>query len=727
MSVEVSYVPMAGGLDLNTTTYNVDPGRLLGMQNFEKVYGRQGYRRIDGYERFDGRPKPSDAPMWILEFENGAVAPTLGEKVINGALGGGGASRVAVVIAVSVASGSWGAGTAAGFLTLTSDLDSRVETGWNGNNIMPYPSGATPYAAAISDLVLVAPSDPLFYESRFLATEYRRSLINGVPGFGPVIGLCVFKKTLYAFRGDAALPEYGAQNGVCTMYQSTSTGWTEVNGLIPYVDKDKFKFFVGTFTGSSNDQAMYITNGTMRMLKYDGAVFTEVGDIYGSESLSTSTNTIDSATPADKTFTVTTGRSWTVGDSLRVVNRTNGKMLAGEVKTYSDTTLVMWHFFEPDYAEPPDLYTPNPFLETSSDWDIFKEDRSDRPFDLVAHKSHMFLAYPYGQLQSSNTGDPMLYTSSASAIGMGAEITGLLSLKGNTLAVFCESQISLLSGTSVLDWKLDIHSTNAGARPGSLQENVGDAIFLDDRGLTTLAATDAFGNFAPGVFSRDVASLLGNYYGRVNASVLAKTKYQYRMYMDDGLVLVAALNANGAAINADNTEFTVCRYPEAVTCFAVGDMSDGSDMMFFGSQDGYVMQEDVGVSFDGAVIDSTLRLHFNHFKSPSQKKRFRKLVLEVDASTTVAVSFKQSFDVEDGTYRPTVNQSVNAIGTDGGVWDTATWDLFRWSSPTATHAVAHIDGFGQNMNLLLWHSSAIDEPFTVQGLLIHHSKMGLAR
>lgn len=727
MSVDVSYVPMAGGLDLNTTTYNVAPGRLLGMQNFEKVYGRQGYRRIDGYERFDGKAKPSDAPMWMLEFESGGVAPALGAKIINGAMGVGGPSRVAVVIAISVVSGSWMAGTAAGFLTLTSDLDDRVETAWTGNNIMPHPSGATRYAVAASDLVIVTPSDPLFYESRFLATEYRRDLIDGVPGAGPVLGLCVFKKTLYAFRGDDALPEYGAQNGACTMYKSTSSGWTEVRGLIPYVSGEKFKFSVSTFTGSSNDQAMYIVNGTMRMLKYDGATFTEVDNIYGSESLSTSTNTINSAAPADKTFTVTTGRSWTVGDLLRVVNRTNGKMLAGEVKAYSGTSLVMWHFEEPDYAAPPDLYTPDPFLETGSDWDIFKDDRSDRPFDLVSHKNHMFLAYGFGQLQTSNLGDPMVCTTSAAAFGLGAEITGFLSLKGSTLAVFCDSQISLLSGSSVTDWKLDVHSTNAGARPGSLQENVGDAIFLDDRGLTTLSATDAFGSFAPAVFSRDVASLLGAYYGRINASALAKTKYQYRMYMDDGLVLVAALNANGAAINADNTEFTVCRYPEPVTCFAVGDMSDGSDMMFFGSQDGYVMQEDVGVSFDGAVIDSTLRLHFNHFKSPSQKKRFRKLVLEVDASTSIAVNFKQSFDVEDGTYRPTGNQSINAIGTDSGVWSDSAWDLFRWSSPTATHAVAHIDGYGLNMNLLLWHSSAVDESFTVQGLLIHHSKMGLAR
>lgn len=61
MSIEVAYSAMAGGLDLNASSFNVKPGRVIGMQNFEKVYGNQGYKRIDGYERYSGQLRPADA------------------------------------------------------------------------------------------------------------------------------------------------------------------------------------------------------------------------------------------------------------------------------------------------------------------------------------------------------------------------------------------------------------------------------------------------------------------------------------------------------------------------------------------------------------------------------------------------------------------------------------------------------------------------------------------
>ena len=51
---------LGGGLDLSTPAIarSRNPGSLIGCLNYEAR--REGYRRIDGYERFDGRPSPSD-------------------------------------------------------------------------------------------------------------------------------------------------------------------------------------------------------------------------------------------------------------------------------------------------------------------------------------------------------------------------------------------------------------------------------------------------------------------------------------------------------------------------------------------------------------------------------------------------------------------------------------------------------------------------------------------
>ena len=738
MTIEVAYVPMAGGLDLNSSAYSVKPGRIMGMQNFEKVYGRQGYRRIDGYERFDGHTKPSEAVLHKITFNSGAVEPTVGQHVETA--GGLSPALNAYVISVTVTSGSWGASNAAGEVVL---LLITEGTGWDGEAVYSYgdPYG-TVMLVSTSDATTVIPSEPLYAEMRFVAIELLRSFISAVPGTGDVLGLFVYKQRLYAFRAvegqdesSGAGPYLLPSTKRCNLYRSgVGSGWSLVTENIPFAAGVRFNFFVGSFTGSSSDQAVFIVNGKGRMMKYtDTGGLVICGDIQGSEATSTTTLSINSTTVVDKTFTIAgAARSWAVGETLHIdAVGTNQPILKGAVKSYSHPTLVLENIRTEEAYVSGVVVNDGSFQITShSDWDLRKSDGSDCPINIMGHRDHMFLVYPYGQLQSSNTGDPMTYTSSAGLIGMGAEITGMVSLKGATLAVFCDSKISILSGTSVIDWRLDPHSTNAGARAGTLQENVGDALFLDDRGLTTLAASSAYGNFAPGVFSRDVASLLQAYIGRIKASVIAKAKYQYRLYMDDGLVLTGALNSTGSNITPNNTEFTVSKYPDAVTCFTVGDMDDGQDLMFFGTSDGYVMQEDVGVSFDGAAIDSAIRQHFNHFKTPSQKKRFRKLVLEVDSPNDVLINFKQSFDLDDGTYRPTGNQSgvqdLNTVGNDGGVWAESSWDTFRWSAPMASQATAHIDGFGKSMNLLMWHSSAIDEPFTIQGLLIHYSKMGLS-
>ena len=52
--VKSFYFPLGGGLDLLTPAIQMQPGKVFDSQNYEpEVSG--GYRRVDGYERVDGR------------------------------------------------------------------------------------------------------------------------------------------------------------------------------------------------------------------------------------------------------------------------------------------------------------------------------------------------------------------------------------------------------------------------------------------------------------------------------------------------------------------------------------------------------------------------------------------------------------------------------------------------------------------------------------------------
>ncbi len=60
------WVAFIGGLDTDTPAMQKAPGTLISSQNFEHgVNG--GYNTIEGYERFDGQAKPSDAEYAMLD------------------------------------------------------------------------------------------------------------------------------------------------------------------------------------------------------------------------------------------------------------------------------------------------------------------------------------------------------------------------------------------------------------------------------------------------------------------------------------------------------------------------------------------------------------------------------------------------------------------------------------------------------------------------------------
>lgn len=60
-----NWIGFKGGLDVTTPAMSKAPGSVISAQNFEQdVNG--GYNTIQGYERFDGQARPSDAQYAML-------------------------------------------------------------------------------------------------------------------------------------------------------------------------------------------------------------------------------------------------------------------------------------------------------------------------------------------------------------------------------------------------------------------------------------------------------------------------------------------------------------------------------------------------------------------------------------------------------------------------------------------------------------------------------------
>ena len=70
--LDSTYFPFEGGVNMVDPSLSLEPGELVAADNFEiDIRGR--YRRVDGYERFDGQTLPSEITYYRIPFTLGTA------------------------------------------------------------------------------------------------------------------------------------------------------------------------------------------------------------------------------------------------------------------------------------------------------------------------------------------------------------------------------------------------------------------------------------------------------------------------------------------------------------------------------------------------------------------------------------------------------------------------------------------------------------------------------
>jgi len=104
---DIFYFAIQGGEDLMTPALTIDPGRQTFTKNYE-VDQNGRLQRVDGLERYDGKPAPSDASYWTFNVTTGnGITPSSGDLVQGVTSGASG-----YVVSVSVTSGTFAGGDA---------------------------------------------------------------------------------------------------------------------------------------------------------------------------------------------------------------------------------------------------------------------------------------------------------------------------------------------------------------------------------------------------------------------------------------------------------------------------------------------------------------------------------------------------------------------------------------------------------------------------------------
>jgi hypothetical protein len=165
---------------------------------------------------------------------------------------------------------------------------------------------------------------------------------------------------------------------------------------------------------------------------------------------------------------------------------------------------------------------------------------------------------------------------------------------------------------------------------------------------------------------------------------------------------------------------SVFSYGMTVRCTYSGLTPEGRQELFFGGDDGYVFQADKGNSLDGEPIRALIRPAFNTVGNPDQRKRFKKVSIEVETPRRCALTVIPEFDYSAPDSVPDLSSVFNVTG-GGGYWGDAYWAEFFWSSPVVWRVESYIAGVAQSVSIVITSESYNEEPHTINSLVLHFS------
>lgn len=337
---------------------------------------------------------------------------------------------------------------------------------------------------------------------------------------------------------------------------------------------------------------------------------------------------------------------------------------------------------------------------------------TDIPEHLAVHDNQLFLTFSGGSLQKSAVGTPesWLVSLGAAELALGVEITALLEEIGETLFVFGRNKTMYLAGTPST-YALKDFSPDTGAHEWSVQR-IGQGIYLDDRGFTSLAATQKFGNYIANSFTAKVETLVTELrkQGAV-ASCVVKSKNVYRCFFLDGRFV--SIGVNGPKV----TGVTNGDLGKIVRCVDSAEDLSGNELILFGSDDGWIYRMESGGSFDGSAVEAFFRTAFHFSKSPQRRKRYRRAAFHIESKGPCTLKVGTDYSFADPGEAIEAIRSVSTSG-GGGLWNVSQWNSFRWSTGVIADASIKLEASGTNIGFLFSHEATDEEEHTISSVLL---------
>lgn len=755
VQVVPDFIAFEGGLDTTTPALRIPPGFARDSQNFEcDVNG--GYGRILGYERYDGSTAPSSVTYSIFTYDTYTGSLVAGVDRITDALGSS-ADVVAVAagyIVITGSVGTWGtptnfyqvgggvigtftnppvsdsASTAlldAQYRNLAADeyrddickvgenitamtIASPCVVTWTGHGLEvddrieftttgTLPTGVV---AGTDYYVLTVTTDTFTFAATSGGAAINSSGSQVLShtcsaGSGKVRGVHIYEDVVYAFRDSLT----GTKQ---LMWKESSTGWRKV-----YLGR-QISFTAGAGSIDDGDTLTETTGGETAVI---ARVVIETGDL---DSGTAAGRLILTGAPTGSEFeggasTTTGGGTLTTSGASTAISIANP---AGKYECENFDFGPGWRMYGVDGVNKGFEFDGTTYVPITSGMEA---ESVPYPSHMTIHKSQLF--YSFGtNVQHSGPGEPYSFNAviGAGAINLGDDVTGFMVQAGGAgegaLTLLADNMTATLYGSGVDDWNLVPYKNKAGAKAYTIQR-VTDTIMLDDRGLNALASSQNYGNFADATLSKRIQSWIADRRSTSRCSCVARDKNQYRLFFSDGSALFATFD-NGKLVGMMPILLSVS---PNVSCS--DELSDGSEMILIGCDDGYVYQMEKGTSFDGSVIDFFLYLAYCHSGSPNAIKSYRSGMFELSGDGY----FEFSFAYELGYGSSLIEQSGTVTHTQSlqaSQWDVAYWDNFTFDGRALLPAEVDITGDAENISIVISGSSDYFAACRFTGIILRY-------
>lgn len=667
---------MIGGWDLMSPTFELTPGYLRDIQNFEvSAVKGGGYTRIAGYERFDGRPSPSDGTYTLLQITSYTNTPSVGQTLT------GNTSTATGVITVVAATYM--------IVTKVTGTFSNTETVNVGATLIGTLTATTTTLSSLLDAQ---------YTNG--AADVYRADIGVVPGSGAVRGVVTLAVAgvdkVYAFRNNAG-------GTAVDIYVASSSGWTAVPLFY------EISFTAGA-VATPADGATLTQGGVTATVK---RVMLQTGEWTGA-----GTGRLIITAPSGGNFaagaaTLSGGATCTLSGVQTAITILPGGRFDFDVGNFSGqaTTIRVYGCDGVNRGFEFDGTTYAPIATGAT---------TDTPSRVKIHKNHLFFAFG-SSIIHSGPAKPFKFAvaDGASEIAVGDTITNYLSQPGSqtaaSLGVTTTNNTMILYGSNESDWNLVTHNTGVGGIAFTAQL-MNQNFWLDDPGIVNMYTSQNFGNFEQSTISNRIQDYILTQRSKVACSGLNRLKSQYRLHFTDGSGIYATI------VNGRMQGIAKVLFPDAMYCAWSGSNIQSNEVSYVGgATSGYVYQLDKGTSCDGANIEAYLVFVWNSMRTPRVLKRYRKASVEISSNFYTSFDFGYALSYQTGELVQASTKTYESGVTGVDYWDAFTWDSFVWDGATLVPAEIEVFGSGVNIQTGISLSSDYVQPFTVNSIIYHYS------